>query len=81
MLWCLRFVDIGAGGIDGIDREHWHCEQRSGTCDVASAGGVGEQAVVADAVEALWQHPRLRGGRLCIRNRRMNSLIASVITL
>ena len=40
MLWCLRFVGIGAGGLDGIDREQWHCEQLADTRDVVGAGGV-----------------------------------------
>ena len=36
--------------------DEWHCEQLAGMRDVVGSGGAGEQAVVADAVEALWQH-------------------------
>ena len=36
--------------------EHWHGEQLAGSRDVVGAGAVGEQAVVADAVEAVRQH-------------------------
>jgi hypothetical protein len=54
MLW--RFGLFGLfglyrGGLDGVDRDERHCEQR----DVVGAGRAGEQAVVTDAVEALWQ--------------------------
>ena len=53
MLWCFWLVGLGVGGLDGIDRDEWHCEQFAGTRDVVGTGGAGEQAVVADAVEAL----------------------------
>jgi hypothetical protein len=52
MLWCLRFVGIGAGDFDGFNREHWHCEQLASSRDVLGTLAAGEQAVVADAVEA-----------------------------
>src|SRR3977135_1688396 len=47
-------------GIDGVSLgivvlRHWHGEQFAGARDVVGAGRSGEQAVVADAVEALGQ--------------------------
>ena len=48
-------------------------EQSAGAFDVVGAGSLGEQAVVADAVQAL--------GQTWMRKRRMNSSVASVITL
>ena len=48
-------------------------EQLTRACDVVGAGAVGEQAVVADAVEAV--------GSTWMRNRRMNSPVASVMQL
>ena len=47
-------------GIDGVSLgivvlRHWHCEQLAGARDVVGAGRSGEQAVVADAVEAFGQ--------------------------
>ena len=53
MLWCLRFGGLGAGGLDGLDRQDWHREQFAGPRDVLGTGGAGEQAVVADAMEAV----------------------------
>ena len=50
-----------------------HADERAGARDVVGAGRSGEQAVVADAVEAF--------GRTCIRKRRMNSSVASVMRL
>jgi hypothetical protein len=50
-----------------------HVEQAARSGDVAGARAAGEQAIVADAVEAL-------RGRTWIRNRRMNSPMASVMT-
>ena len=51
----------------------WRGEQLAGTCDVIGAEVFGEQAVMADA----WK-PR---GRTWMRKRRMNSSVASVMTL
>ena len=56
MLWWLRLVGIGGGGLDGLDREQWHREQLAGSGDVLGTFAAGEQAVVADAVEASGQH-------------------------
>jgi hypothetical protein len=51
--WWLVGVDDGPGGLtltilDG--------EQLAGVCDVVSAGAPRQQAVMADAVKAFWQH-------------------------
>ncbi len=48
-----RFGVIGAVGVVGLGGRHG--EQFAGTGDVAGAAAVGEQTVVADAVEALGQ--------------------------
>ena len=56
MLWCFRLLGLGVGSLDGIDRDEWHCEQIADTGDVLGAGLAGEPTVVADTVEALWQH-------------------------
>src|SRR5260370_304572 len=39
-----------------IHRRHGHGDQFSGARDVGLAGGAGEQSVVADAMEPLWQN-------------------------
>src|SRR3974377_1286074 len=58
MLW--RFGLFGlfglcGGGLDGIDRDEWNCEQLADTRDVVGAGWGGRQAIVTDSVEALCQ--------------------------
>ena len=55
MLWCYWFLGLGVGCLDGIDWDEGYCEQLADTCDIAGAGLAGEEAVVADAVEARWQ--------------------------
>ena len=61
-LCCLRLGSIGAIGsigadcFDGIDGNDWRHEQFAGAGDVLSAFAAGEQAIVADAVEACGQH-------------------------
>ena len=55
MLWCFWFLGLGVGRLDGIDWDEGNCEQFADTCDIAGAGLAGEEAVVADAVEARWQ--------------------------
>ena len=50
----MRVVMIG--GIGGLSLAHWDGEQLASARDVVSAGSPGQQAVVADAVEAAWQH-------------------------
>src|SRR5262252_2288238 len=47
---------LGAGVLDGIDRDEWYCEELADTRDIAGAGLACEKAVVADAVKALRQH-------------------------
>src|SRR5438874_2576431 len=44
------------GGSGGPALRLCNGEQLTGACDVAGAGTFGEQAVVADAVQAFWQH-------------------------
>ena len=68
----LGLVGIGAVGIRGLGLFRGHVEQAARLGDVGGAGAAGEQAVVADAVEAC--------GRTWIRNLRMNSAVASVMT-
>src|ERR1700757_1065525 len=53
--WTCRLVVIGSIGIGGFALGLWPSEQFGGTRDVVGAGGLGRQAVVADAVEALGQ--------------------------
>src|ERR1700739_5064136 len=53
--WTCRLVVIGSIGIGGFALGLWPSEQFEGTRDVVGAGGLGRQAVVADAVEALGQ--------------------------
>src|ERR1700736_2542599 len=52
MLWSLRLGSIGADCFDGIDGNDWRHEQFAGAGDVLGAFAAGEQAIVADAVEA-----------------------------
>jgi hypothetical protein len=56
MLWRFRLFGLCGGGLDGVDREERHCEQLADTRDIVGACRAGQQAVVTDAVEALWQH-------------------------
>src|SRR5258706_10563737 len=56
MLWLFWVLGRGAGSFDGIDRDERHCEQLAGTSDILGAGLAGEQAVVADAMKALWKY-------------------------
>src|SRR5262245_65632025 len=53
--WTCRLVVIGSIGIGGFALGFWPSEQLAGTRDVVGGGGLGQQAVVADAVEALGQ--------------------------
>src|SRR5437016_12482922 len=55
MLWCLRLSGVGAGCFDGIKGNYWRCEQLAGA-DILGALSAGEQAIVADAMEACGQH-------------------------
>lgn len=53
--WTGRLAGIG-GGRGGIAFRFCNGEQLAGTSDVVGARAFGEQAVVADAVQAFWQH-------------------------
>ena len=55
MLWCFWLLGLGAGRLDGIDRNERHGKQLTDTLDILGAGLTGEEAVVADAVEVRWQ--------------------------
>src|SRR6266536_3836510 len=50
-----RLVGIDDIRIGIVVLRHWHGEQLASACDVVGAGRSGEQAVVADAVEAFGQ--------------------------
>src|SRR5260370_877335 len=56
MLWFWRFGSIGPDCFDGIDVNYWRREQLAGAGDVLGALAAGEQAIVADAMEACGQH-------------------------
>src|SRR6516225_2329732 len=56
MLWRFRLFGLCGDGLDGVDRDEWNCEQLADTRDVVGASWAGQQAVVTDAVKALWQH-------------------------
>src|SRR6266446_4903728 len=53
--WTCRLVVIGSIGIGRLALRLWRSEQFADARDVVGAGGLGQQAVVADAVEALRQ--------------------------
>ncbi len=77
MLWCFWLLGLsagrsrGAGRLDGIDWNERHGKQLADRLDIVGVGLTGEEAVVADEAD----------GKTCIRKRRMNSLVSSVITL
>jgi hypothetical protein len=52
----LRLGSIGADCFDCINGNYWRHEQFAGTGDVLGALAAGEQAIVADAVEACGQY-------------------------
>src|ERR1700680_2473896 len=56
MLWWLRLIGIGGRSFDRINRNYWQREQFAGASDVLGTFAAGEQAIVADAVEACGQH-------------------------
>ena len=56
MLWCLRLIGVGVGRFDGINGNYGQREQLAGARDVVGALAAGEQAIVADAMEACGQH-------------------------
>src|SRR5258708_9160419 len=53
--WTCRLVVIGSIGIGRFALRLWRSEQFADARDVVGAGGLGQQAVVADAGEALRQ--------------------------
>src|SRR5882724_13276354 len=53
--WTARLAGI-CGDTGGLALEVCNGEQLTGACDVVGARAFGEQAVVADAVQALGQH-------------------------
>ena len=63
MFGCLRLGSIGADCFDGINGNYWRHEQFAGAGNVLGAFAAGEQAIVADAVEARGQaHESESGG-------------------
>ena len=46
-------VGLGADSLDGIDRDQWQCEHVADARYVVGTIGIGEEAVIADAMEAL----------------------------
>src|ERR1700674_3544510 len=52
----LWLAAVGRGILVGLARARRHGEQFTGARDVVAAGAAGEQAVMADAMEAVWQH-------------------------
>src|SRR5690242_19431863 len=53
--WTSRFAGIG-GGSGRLAVRFCSGEQLAGAGDVVGTSGFGEQAVVADAMQAFWQH-------------------------
>jgi len=53
--WAARLTGIDSG-LGRLAIRFCSGEQLTGACDVVGAGAFGEQAVVADAVQAFWQH-------------------------
>ena len=52
--WTSRLAGID-GGVGWLALRFCNGEELAGTCDVVGARAFGEQAVVADAVQAFWQ--------------------------
>src|ERR1700674_2174941 len=52
----LWLAAVGRGILVGSARGRRHGERFAGARDVVAAGAAGEQAVMADAMEAVWQH-------------------------
>ena len=53
--WTSRLTGID-GGSGGLAFRFCSAEQLTRACDAVSASVLGEQAVMADAVQAFWQH-------------------------
>jgi hypothetical protein len=56
MLWRFQLFGLSGDSLDGVDRDEPHREQGADTSDVVGTCWAGQQAVVADTVEALGQH-------------------------
>ncbi len=56
MICGLRLDGTGADCFDGINGNYWRREQFAGAGDVLGTFTAGEQAIVADAVEACGEH-------------------------
>ena len=54
--WTSRFSGIDGGSGAALAFRFCNCEQLTGASDVVGASAFGKQAVVADAVQAFWQH-------------------------
>src|SRR5262249_20599811 len=52
---CTRLARLGDFGLVGLAQGRRHCEQLTSACDIGGAGAIGEQPIMADAVEALGQ--------------------------
>jgi hypothetical protein len=71
-----RLVFVSTRGVIALAaRRGWVgcAEEPAGQCDIGGSAGIGEEAIMADAVNAL--------GRTWIRKRRTNSSASSVISL
>ena len=55
MLWCWRLIGVGVGRFYGINGNYWRREQLASARDVVGAFAAGEQAIIADAMEACGQ--------------------------
>ena len=83
MLWCFgRFGvsacrKVGVGGLDGFNRDERHCKQGTDARDVLGADWAGKEAVVTDAMEALWQdmHQEAAGELVRIEGHHSISLV------
>jgi hypothetical protein len=58
--WTSRLTGID-GGSGGLAFRFCSAEQLTRACDAVSASVLGEQAVMADAVQAFWQHVGILG--------------------
>jgi hypothetical protein len=71
--------DLGLRFCHGNRFSRRAAEVRTDPVDIHLAGRAGQQAIVPDAVEPVWQD--MESGRTWIRNRRMNSGVARRMTL
>jgi hypothetical protein len=82
MLRCFRLFglsscrSVGAGGLDGIDRNERHFEQLADARDILGAGLAGEEAVVADAVKPRWQDMHQETADELVRGERHHPVVS-----